>query len=193
MKEKKGKSRIFTETPEKNRLEEIERERERRKRIKEERNRKRVLKQVFPEQKEDYVATKKKRKISTSSSDTDESIELASDDMSDDFSDMESANLLTDDDIIQQDDFVLVKFPLKTSIYYYIGRVVEVINSNEFVIKFLRRKTPGFKFYYPLVEDTSTVDRYDLVLKLPQPNSSKTARTSSLLTFNINLSMYNIK
>jgi len=69
MKEKKGKSRIFTGTPEKNRLEEIERERERRKRIKEERNRKRVLKQVFPEQKEDYVATKKKRKISTSSSD----------------------------------------------------------------------------------------------------------------------------
>lgn len=44
-----------------------------------------------------------------------------------------------------------------------------------------------FKFYYPLVEDTSTVDRYDLVLKLPQPNPSKTARTSSLLTFNINL------
>jgi len=81
--------------------------------------------------------------------------------MSDDFSDMESANLLTDDDIIQQDDFVLVKFPLKTSIYYYIGRVVEVINSNEFVIKFLRRKTPGFKFY-----TGSTQVRYSLPLRL---------------------------
>lgn len=190
---RKGKSRIFTSTPEKSRLEEIERERERRKNIQCERNQKRLLKQVFPENKRAKHATKRIRKMSTSSSNSDESIVLESDEISDDFSDLENVHFITDDDEIHQNDFVLVKFSLKISVSYYVGKVIESLNLNEFPIKYLRRKVPGYKFYYPLVDDISTVDRSDLVLKLPEPNSAKTARTSSLITFNINLSSYNVK
>ncbi|XP_074035914.1 uncharacterized protein [Leptinotarsa decemlineata] len=192
-KSRKGMSRIFTTTPEKNRLGGIEKERERRKQIQCERNQKRLLKQVFPENKKAKIATKLTRKMSTSSSDSDESILLESEEISDDFSDEENVHLITDDDDINKNDFVLVKFPLKMTVSYYVGKVIESLNLNEFQIKYLRRKVSDYKFYHPLVDDISTVDRRDLVLKLPKPNSAKTARTSSLLTFNINLSSYNVK
>lgn len=87
--------------------------------------------------------------------------------LSDDFSDLENVHFITDDDEIHQNDFVLVKFSLKMSVSYYVGKVIESLNLNEFQIKYLRRKVPGYKFYYPLVDDISTVDRSDLVLKLP--------------------------
>ncbi|XP_074034144.1 uncharacterized protein [Leptinotarsa decemlineata] len=173
-KSRKGKSRIFTTTPEKNRLEGIEKERERRKQIQCELNQKRLLKQVFPENKKAKIATKLTRKMSTSSSDSDESIVLESEEISDDFSDEENVHLITDDDDINKNDFVLVKFPLKMTVSYYVGKVIESLNLNEFQIKYLRRKVPDYKFYYPLVDDISTVDRRDLVLKLPKPNSAKT-------------------
>lgn len=123
-----GKSRIFTETPEKNRLEEIERERERRKELQNERNKKRVMKQVFSACKKTKMGPKNSRKLSVSSSDTDESIVVESDDISDEFSEPENEHLITDDDVIQQNDFVLVKFPLKTNVFYYVGQVIEIIN-----------------------------------------------------------------
>lgn len=44
---RQGKSRVFTDTPEKNRLEEMEHARERRKQTQYEGNQKRLLKQVF--------------------------------------------------------------------------------------------------------------------------------------------------
>ncbi|KAK9692600.1 hypothetical protein QE152_g35052 [Popillia japonica] len=153
----------------------------------------RLLKQVFPNNKIAKVTKKIIRKTSTSNSDTEESIVLEADEISDDFSDVENVHLITDDDQIHQNDFVLVKFPTKMTAVYYIGKVLKCLNLNEFQIKYLRRKTPGYKFYYPLVDDISAVDRSDLVSKLPAPNSAKTARTSCLLTFNVNLSSYNVK
>lgn len=89
---RKGKSRILTDTPEKSRLEEIEHARERRKQIQQERNQRRVLKQIFPVNKRPKNATQSKRTMSTSSSNTDESIVFESDEISDDFGDMEMYN-----------------------------------------------------------------------------------------------------
>ncbi|KAK9744406.1 hypothetical protein QE152_g7781 [Popillia japonica] len=129
----------------------------------------RLLKQVFPDNKIAKTTKKIIRKMSTSSSDTEESIALEADEISDDFSDVGNVHLITDDNQIHQNDFVLVKFPTKMTAVYYIGEVLECLNLNEFQIKYLR------------------LDRSDLVSKLPAPNS---ARTSSLLTFIINLSSY---
>lgn len=122
---------------------------------------------------------------------------LESDGVSEEFSEEEQEDenvvkLLQDDDEIQLNDFLLVKFPLKTNIIYYVGKVTEVINLHEYSLNFLRRKTPGYTFFYPVVEDISTVDRQNVVLKLPVPTSAKTARTSSLLSFKIDLSTYNV-
>lgn len=83
---------------------------------------------LFP----DKVASKKKREASTSSSGTNDYIHFESYDISD----LENYNLLTDDDIIQQNDFVLVQFPLKTSILH-VGEVVEILNLEKLGIKYL--------------------------------------------------------
>lgn len=110
--------------------------------------------------------------------------------MSDEFSDVDYS--LTDEDILKENDYVLVKFPEKTTIIYYVGVITKPLHLNEFEVKFLRRKRPGYKFYFPDIDDIATVARSDIVLKLPHPNSAKTARTSSLVTFSANLSLYNV-
>lgn len=98
-----------------------------------------------------------------------------------------------EDNEIRENDFVLVKFPTKVTVSYYVGKIIECLNINKFQSKYLRCKTPGYKFHYPLVDDISIDDRSDLVLKLPEPNSAKTARTSSLITFKLDLISYSIK
>lgn len=131
--------------------------------------------------------------FSTSSSDSNQSIVLESDDcISDTFSDEENEMKLLDDEMIHVEDYLLVKFPLKSSIKYYVGKVIQVLNVNEYQIKFLRRKSQGYHFIYPVIDDIATIDRCDIVAKLPVPNSAKTARTSSLLSFNVDISMYNV-
>ncbi|KAJ8950792.1 hypothetical protein NQ314_007778 [Rhamnusium bicolor] len=185
-----GKSRIYTDTPEKNRLEELERERESRMRKQEERKRQRVMKQIFREHnKKLKIVSRENINLSTSSSDTDWSLVFESDDLSDEVSEKENTiELLQDDDIINENDFLWVKFPVKSNIICYIELVIEVINLNEYLIKFLHCKKPGYNFFYPVVDNISTVDRCDILLKLPAHNSAKMARTSSLLSFRINLS-----
>lgn len=186
-KNRQGKSRIYTDTPEKDRLQQMENERESRKKKQEERKRQKVIKQVFPENKKLKVT----RKDSTSSSEDDQSILLESDDQSDDFSEEEnSLEVLNDEDIINKNDFLLIKFIVKSTTIHYVGKVIDIIKPNEYMIHFLRRKVPGYKFIYPVVDDISAVNRSDVVLKLPQPSSAKTARTSRLLYFAANLSTY---
>lgn len=82
---------------------------------------------------------------------------------------------------------------MKSYIKYYVGKVLEPINLNEYQMQYLRRKPPRFMFFYPLVDDISIiVDRIDIVSKLPTSNTAKTARTSSLFSFNVNFDSYNL-
>lgn len=120
---------------------------------------------------------------------------LASDDVSESFSADEEENLylLTDDDIIAMDNFLLVKFPTKKNERCFVGKVTKVYDQQEFEVTFLRCKSSTYKFYYPAVSDESTLDRKDIIARLPEPKSSKTARTSSLLSFDFNFSKYNDK
>ncbi|KAF5294713.1 hypothetical protein FQA39_LY00197 [Lamprigera yunnana] len=129
-------------------------------------------------------------------SETEQSVNLESDELNDDFSDFEYENspyLLLNDDIIHENDYLVVKFQLKSNIVHCIGTVTEVINVEDFEIKFLRQKSLSYQFFYPAVEDKATVDRAVIIPKLPALNSPKTTRTSSLISFDINLSSYTIK
>lgn len=193
---RKGQSRIYTDTPEKDRLEAIENLKADRKKKQEERKKKKVMKVLFAEENKPTKARKVQKHSSTDSSDSEVSIELASDDdLSEGFSDDEANNqfLLTEDDNININNYILVKFPTKARERFFVGKVTRVVSQQEFEVTFLRCKSSIHKFYYPTVSDESIVDRPDIIAKLPDPMSSKTARTSSLLSFNFNFSKYNIQ
>ncbi|KAK9869983.1 hypothetical protein WA026_006080 [Henosepilachna vigintioctopunctata] len=89
--------------------------------------------------------------------------------------------------------YVLVKFKKKTSVIYYVGKVIKHYSITEMQVSFLRKK-PGssMKFVFPDVKDEASVDLSDIVLILPDPTSAKTARTASILSFKKDLSFYNV-
>ncbi|KAK2726234.1 hypothetical protein QYM36_000627 [Artemia franciscana] len=90
--------------------------------------------------------------------------------------------------------FVLVKFELgksKSSCVYYVG-LVESIDNDVADVKFLRKIGP--KFVFPEIEDKATVDKKDIVLVLPDPSSSGgTARSIAGHVFSRDFSAFNIK
>ncbi|KAK2706899.1 hypothetical protein QYM36_014813 [Artemia franciscana] len=175
---KRGKTRILTDTPEK-----------------EKHNREaKKTKKKTPQKK--ITKTKKMVVSETSSSEP----ELP-DDICDDESDM-SLDLGEDDVVasnrpvspIQIRKFVLVKFELgksKSSCVYYVG-LVESIDNDVADVKFLRKIGP--KFVFPEIEDKATVDKKDIVLVLPDPSSSGgTARSIAGHVFSRDFSAFNIK
>lgn len=147
-KRKSRKSTIHTDTPEKTRLKEIEQE------------------QIKKEKKNRRGKLLTSRNLDVSSSNTDQLICLESKNyISDEFSEEENTiEPFQDEDIINETDYLLVKFSLKSSVIYAIGIVLEVVNLNEHVVTFLRRKAPEYKFYFPQVDDISTDDRCDIIL-----------------------------
>lgn len=192
---RKGQSRIYTDTPEKDRLEEIEAVKENRKKKRQEMILKKATRNIFANKKPNKAKKFKQRAISDSS-DSEISVKLVSDDdISEEFSDEGMGNqfLLTDEVIITTDDFLLVKFPTKSNVKFYVGKVVNVLNQQEFEVSFLRCTGASRKFSYPIVSDISLVSRIDVTAKLPVPISSTTARTSSLLCFNFNFATFNVQ
>ncbi|KAL3277064.1 hypothetical protein HHI36_012425 [Cryptolaemus montrouzieri] len=132
---------------------------------------------------------KKKKKLSESSSSADDNIEQLTD--SDDInifpeSEVENDFLKNDLSTITTDSFVLVKFPTKKTIKYYIGRIIHKISSEEFNITFLRRQ--GSNFVFPNVPDISAVTAHDIILHLMQPEKiGGTSRTANLSSFLVDL------
>lgn len=178
---RKGKSCIFTSTPEMQVIKERE-------------------KIEIPKEKKKKV----KRVILDSSSD-EEQIDIEYKDSSEGsyISDteigenvLEGENYVLPSDIaIAIDDFVLVKFATKKSIVYYVAVVKNVLAGGyEYEVQYLRRRLPGWIFLFPAVNDVATVAREDISLKLPKPEEHKgTARTSDHMKFNKDLSNYNVK
>ncbi|XP_050509590.1 uncharacterized protein LOC126886642 [Diabrotica virgifera virgifera] len=95
---------------------------------------------------------------------------------------------LTDDQQIEVGNFVLVQFPTKTTIVYYIGEVLKEVAFKEFKIKFLRRKFNQNRFYYPKVDDIPEVNRQDIIAIMPDP-----VLTNKYLELDVTLDSYNIK
>lgn len=97
---------------------------------------------------------------------------------------------LEDVKTLQAGDFVLVKFLTNTSIVHYVGQVISK-HDDEYEIKFLRRHGTTWKFVYPPMEDLSSVQEQDILLKLPFPkNVGGTERVKSTLTFGLDFRHY---
>ncbi|KAK9752251.1 Tc5 transposase DNA-binding domain [Popillia japonica] len=104
---RKGKSRIYTDTPEKNRLEQLEYERGARKKNLEEKKIQKVMNKLFPKNNEKTKRIpQRKRKMSESSSDSNHTVVLESDEYSDD-SEGDAVPTLRNDDVINDNDFLL--------------------------------------------------------------------------------------
>lgn len=176
---KRGRSKILTETPEKNLIESEYLERERKKK-----------------------APTIKKKIYDSESEPEIQENIVDDEESDDVSEFdqeksdteffESMEPIIDPDTgrrnLTQGDFVLVRFATKKVLKHYVGKILEVIDDC-YEINFLRYKKG--KFIYPQAQDISTVDLEDIVMKLPFPKKFEgTARLQASLTFSVNLTEY---
>lgn len=83
-------------------------------------------------------------------------------------------------------------FPLKKTVIYYVGQVIQHAEYGEFVIKYLRHSRN--RFHFPNVDDVSTVGRSDIEAKLPRPISvAGNARLASFLKFSVNFGSLNLK
>lgn len=213
---KSGKSRIYTSTPEKDRLEELEKMRK----VKlDTQNAKRNLEKLKPVPKPDCQEatlnkkskprnkkklTKRKLLAETSSSESDIELPkniikrkkgdgLSDSDCNEDFERDNDLESLLEDTPIRVNDFLLIKFSTKKRVLYYIGQVTETCDEQEYAINFLRKsKHNGFTF--PAITDTALVSRSDIVAKLPTPiPSAGTSRQASQFRFDVNLFNYNVQ
>ncbi|KAL3276409.1 hypothetical protein HHI36_011793 [Cryptolaemus montrouzieri] len=100
--------------------------------------------------------------------------------------------LMNDLSTITTGSFVLVKFPTKKTIKYYIRRILHKISSEESNITFVRHQ--GSNFVFPDAPDISAVPVHDIILHLMQPERiGGTSRTANLFSYPVDLSMYNVK
>lgn len=188
---KKKKSEILTNTPVLEKLEEGEKLKEARKSGL---TKNLGVKRNLAESLKPSTKPQKKRKLSESSSSNDESIEHLTDSEDIDIfaqSEEEDNLLMNDLSTITEDSFVLVKFLTKKTVKYYVGRILNKLDNEEFNITFLRRH--GSNFIYPNVPDISTVPAHDIILHLMQPEKlGGTSRTANLFSFPVDLSSYNV-
>lgn len=176
----RGKSRIYTDSPERARIEEM--------------GRLKMTKTILTAKKSkappkvtpDKGSSSEESEISMTFSDSDIDSDMSID------SNGVMSNKLLDSDILQPGDFVLIRFSQKQKDILYAGQIIETYDHNDFDIKFLRKA--GSKFVFPMLDDITQVSRKDIECKLPKPNESRgTTRTSGHLLFEIDLSQYNIR
>lgn len=208
---KKVKSRVLTETPEKDKIEEetlarIEKKKqaEMRKKMVEDRKLKRKLDQEklnnnFTKQTK-TKKTKKQRDSSESDIESESGIQYDDSTDTETFSeDSNKANLhknascssnLTSFNIF---DYVVVQFNTKKSVKHYVGQIIDKTGFTEYTVNFMKKQGEGMKFIFPDIRDTSLVEVHDLVLKLPIPTTSGcTSRTTEYSCFDIDLTRFNL-
>lgn len=172
----KGRSCILTDTPEKNRIEELK------------------MAQSKKIKKVEFLGKKKKLLQSSSSeSETEMNItsgesEYSSEDFDDENNQPETPSL----ENINKGMFMIVQLRGKKSIKKFVAEVVDITNEN-FGVKYLKRVTGTEKFYR--AEDTIyDVAKEDVVLLLPTPlDIVGSTRQSQYITFSLNLSCHKIE
>lgn len=186
---KKKKSEILTNTPVLEKLEEDEKLKHARKSSL---NKNVGVKRNLGDSLKSCTKPQKKRKLSESSSSNDESIEHLTDSEDIDIfaQSEEEDNLMNDLSTITKDSFVLVKFPTKKTVKYYVGRILNKLDNDEFDITFLRRN--GSNFIYPNVPDISTVPAHDIILHLMQTEKLGGTSRRALFSFPVDLRSYNV-
>lgn len=177
---KPGRSRVLTETPEK---QEIEKEHEKR--------------LVRKRERVQNVTRKIVEESSTSSSDEEIGGLKGSDSNeldwppivdTDEENDAHNAN-----EKIVKGDFWLTKLDGKKKTHYYLAEVVDS-EKEEFTVKYLKKvKGAGNKFVYENQKTYEVLER-DFIVKLPKPTSvGGSARQALQLTFSINFDTYHIE
>ncbi|GBN11372.1 hypothetical protein AVEN_239595-1 [Araneus ventricosus] len=92
---------------------------------------------------------------------------------------------------MDENDFVIVRFPGKKKISHFVGKI-EKISSSECEINFLRKRgLHSNQFIYPENVGISVVNNDDMVKKLPkQAMLGGTLRTATILTFMFDFSSF---
>ncbi|XP_074037775.1 uncharacterized protein [Leptinotarsa decemlineata] len=191
---KRGRSKILTETPEKEAL-----ELEIREKIIDQQKKRKVIKKVFDGGSDTLLKQKRKnitKQVVNNEETSSESETFSIHDDSDGPFSEENIESESDDEVeyknLSLNDYVLVKFYTKKTVVHYVGLIKEKIGYSTLEVQFLRKK--GQQFHFPLIDDTSIVEIGDIVRKLQPPsNANGTERTSSLLYFKFNHSQYNIR
>lgn len=117
------------------------------------------------------------------------SITLSEDDIDFEDSSQEDDALNDNNTNINLHDYVLVKFPTKKSVIYYVGQIIKEEIDHECEVSFLRCKNKtDSRFFRPTISDTSSVQIDDIIKKLPPPKSIK----RGFITFDVNFDAYNI-
>lgn len=170
---RESKSKIYTDTPELLMIKQsMEKEKENKKKVK---ANKTVKRKVF--------SPKEKIIPHESSSESDISIDMADSDSSESFMSLKE---MDNNEIIETNDFVLVKFEKqKNNVCFFIGQILE-IDEESYQVKFLRRKGNSKSFHYPVIDDIAMIQASDIQAKLTRPEKAGTARTQSLFRFNYN-------
>lgn len=101
-----------------------------------------------------------------------------------------------DKDTIDEGDFLLVRLRGKKSVEHYVAKVIT--KDIEFYVIYLKKMLGGHKFSSKFLLDDSLkiymVEQEDVVLKLPPPiTAGGSARQKSHLKFSVDLSSYNVK
>lgn len=188
-KRKRVKTRILTDTPEKQAIEMEHEKRKNKNKLK----RKQVT-NIKEQGKSKKKQTKKKTLVYSSSEESDVPIPL------DDTSECESSqDESSEPDIsdLSVGDFIIVNFATKCSSYHYIG-LVESLEGNEVNARFLRRirgSTGKDKATFAFKEnDVGSVPLKDVLKKLPKPQKvGGTARREQQLIFPCNLDGWNVQ
>ncbi|KAF2896785.1 hypothetical protein ILUMI_09403 [Ignelater luminosus] len=168
-----GKSRVYTSTPEKRRLDEIEEEKMAKQKKKAEKQKEKLKKpsQVNVSPGVSVLIKMKKIKEAKGKVFDSSSSESSLSDINygSDTNDNLSFRSLQEDDIVQINSFILVKFALKDTVMYYIGCVLTIVSENSYQVKYLRRRAKTTKFYFPRVDDIELCTRSDIYAKLTNP------------------------
>lgn len=197
-----GKSRIYTDTPEKNKIEEKYKEKQLKKLEQERRARAKQTKRVLKDL-NSKIKNKKAKNTESDDSEHDgsdisfqESSTSIIDEDETDCDNFEDTSIDVIPDNIKDSSFILVRFPKKKSVVYYVGKVMSHYSRTEYKVSYLRKKPESsWTFVFPNIEDIHTVYITDIEMILPDPKlpSICTSRTSKLFTFSVSLSNFNVQ
>lgn len=176
---KRGSSRILTDTPEKNKIENVIAKTKKRRPMKKYRN----------------ATCVKKIALDVTDSSSEELEKISLHDSSDDNDFYESSSSPEDNEPSEKlkvNDFVIVRFSTKKTVKHFVGKVEKIIwPDSEVEVNFLKKKEGSYQFYFPEQIDKSVVNVEDCVTKLPQPSILPgTLRTAGLKTFKFDLSSF---
>lgn len=181
---KKGSTKILTDTPEKQAIENEYKARQEKKKRK---ARAKTVKRNFQPKDQDSTTSEDEELPASPESDLNFSEE---NDMS--CSSSESEN---DDDTvgnIENDDWLIVNFiSEKNLVHRYVGQV-QYVNGSSQMVKFAKKVTDKF-FKWPIKDDISEIARYQIVKKLPNPKVISSLKMVISFEFPKSLRRFNIE